>query len=85
MLKAICLFIYSLVKEKKVTMTDSNETLQMEDKDKERLYHETVKKEFLFAKSLTKALSEGKENIAPEKEIIEEIIKNLESLLEESL
>ena len=57
----------------------------MEDKDKERLYHEIVKKEFPFEKSLTKALSEGKENIALEKEILEEIIKNLESLLEESL
>ena len=57
----------------------------MEDKDKERLYHEIVKKEFPFAKSLTKVLSEGKENIVLEKEIIEEIIKNLESLLEESL
>ena len=64
-------------------MTHLNKILKMEDKDKERIFHEIVQNEFAFAKSVAKALSGGKENIAQEKEIIEEIMKNLESLFEE--
>ena len=57
------MFIYLLVAEEK--KTDSNEILNMEDK--ERLYHEILRNEFAFAKGLAKVLSGGKENIALEK------------------
>ena len=56
----------------------------MEDKNKERLYHENVQNESAFAKRLAKALSGGKENMTLEKGIMEEIIKTLESLFQES-
>ena len=46
-------------------MTDSNEILNMEDK--ERLYYEILQNEFAFAKGLAKALSGGTEDIALEK------------------
>ena len=42
-------------KRKKVTMTDSNEIMKMEDKDKERLYHETVQNEALLPRCFLEA------------------------------
>ena len=42
-------------KRKKVTMTDSNEIMKMEDKDKERLYHETVQNEALLQRCFLEA------------------------------
>ena len=44
-------------KRKKVTMTDSNEILKLEEKDREGLLHEIVRSEFDFAKNLARCLS----------------------------
>ena len=54
----------------------------MEQKDREALYHEIVRFEFDFAKNLAGYLSGGKENISLEKEIIKEIIQQLEAFLD---
>ena len=64
-------------------MADSNEILKKEEKDREALYHEIVWSEFDFAKNFARCLSGGKENVSLEKEIIEEIIRQLEAFLDE--
>ena len=52
------LFVYLFMsKRKKVTMTDSNEILKLEEKDREGLLHEIVRSEFDFAKNLARCLS----------------------------
>ena len=55
-------------------MTDSNEILKTEEKEKKALYQEIVWSKFDFAKNLPRCLSGQKKNISLEKEIIEEII-----------
>ena len=64
-------------------MADSNEILKAEEKNREALYHEIVRSEFDFAKSFGRCPSGGKENVSLEKEIIEEIIRQLEAFLDE--
>ena len=63
-------------------MTDSNEILKTEEKDKEALYQETIWSKFDFAKNLARCLSGSQKNKSLEKEIIEEIIWQLEAFLD---
>lgn len=63
-------------------MTDSNEILKTEEKDKEALYQEIIWSKFDFAKNLARCLSGRKKNKSLEKEIIEEIIWQLEAFLD---
>lgn len=48
-------------------MTDSNEILTMEQRDREAYYHEIFRSEFNLAKYLARYLCGGKENISLEK------------------
>ena len=64
-------------------MTDSNGILKTKEKDIEALYLEIIWYEFDFTKNLTRCLSGGKKNLSLEKEIIEEIIRQLEAFLDE--